>query len=92
MLSLFKRVSVFHLIILFVLPLCLVASLHAQSLTGTIQGTVTDVQGAAIPNSTVTVTNTGTGISRKVTSDGAGRYQVGSLSPGIYEIGVESGG
>ena len=92
MVSLFKRVSVFRKIILFVLPLCLIVSLHAQSLTGTIQGTVTDIQGAAIPNSTVTVTNTGTGISRKITTDASGRYQVGSLSPGTYEIGVESGG
>ncbi len=90
MVSLFKRVSLFRLIVLFVFPLCLITSLHAQSLTGTIEGTVTDVQGASIPKSTVAVKNTDTGIIRTIVTDSAGRYQVGSLIPGIYEITVES--
>jgi hypothetical protein len=89
MLSLFKRVSVFHLIILFVLPLCLVASLHAQSTTGTIAGTVTDIQNAAIPNANITITNTETGIARTITSDAGGRYQVTALIPGVYTIEVK---
>jgi hypothetical protein len=92
MLSLFKRVSVSHLVILFVLPLCLVASLHAQSTTGTITGTVTDVQNASIPNANITITNTGTGIARTITSDAGGRYQVTSLIPGVYTIEVKIDG
>ncbi len=92
MLSLFKRVSVFHLVILFVLPLCLVASLHAQTTTGTIAGTVTDIQNAAIPNANITITNTGTGIARTITSDAGGRYSVTSLIPGVYTIEVKIDG
>ena len=34
----------------------------AQALYGSITGTVTDPQGAAIPGATVTATNTGTGL------------------------------
>jgi Carboxypeptidase regulatory-like domain/TonB-dependent Receptor Plug Domain len=92
MLSALKRVSVFHLMVLFLLPICLAPSLRGQATTGTIEGTVTDIQGAAIPNVTVTVTNTGTGISRKITTDEAGRYLASSLIPGVYEVDVEANG
>jgi outer membrane receptor protein involved in Fe transport len=93
MLSVLKRVRVLYLMVLLVLPLVLVPSaMFGQATTGTIQGTITDIQGAAIPNCTVTVTNTGTGISRKLTTDEAGRYLASSLIPGIYEVDVEANG
>jgi hypothetical protein len=93
MLSVLKRVRVLYLMVLLVLPLVLVPSaMFGQATTGTIQGTITDIQGAAIPNCTVTVTNTGTGISRKLTTDEAGRYLASSLIPGTYEVDVEANG
>ena len=90
--SLFKHVRVFYLMVLLVLPLVLVPSMSGQATTGSISGTVTDIQGAAISNATVTVTNTGTGISRKIASDEGGRYLAASLIPGTYEISIESTG
>jgi len=60
--------------------------------TGSIQGTVTDPNGAVIPNAAVTITNKGTGQAIKVTSSGSGTYTSGPLLPGNYEVRVEAQG
>ena len=43
--------------------------------TGAIVGTVRDPSGAAVPNATVTVTNTATGVSQSTTTNASGEYQ-----------------
>src|SRR5579863_10328060 len=53
----------------------------AQS-TATIQGTVTDPTGAAIPNATVTIKNQATGEERTTQTDSAGIYVAPSLTVG----------
>ena len=53
---------------------------------GNITGTITDSAGAAVPGATVVVTNTDTGVSRTLTSDGAGLYNAPFLVPGRYEV------
>ncbi len=63
----------------------------AQSLiSGDIAGTVTDSSGAAIVGATITVTNTGTGAVKTVTSGAAGDYRVGLLQPGPYTVSVSA--
>ena len=64
----------------------LAISLAAQSNTGSITGVVTDPNGAVVPNATVTVTNQGTNEARTVQTDADGRYEVPSLSNGVYTI------
>jgi hypothetical protein len=64
----------------------------AQETTGTVSGTVKDESGAVIPGTTVQVRNVATGLSRSVSSDAQGRYQVSQLSPGSYEIESSSAG
>ncbi len=64
----------------------------SQTVTATVEGTVLDVQGAAIANAQVSVQNTGTNITRSVKSDGEGRYFVNTLNPGEYQITVEAVG
>jgi hypothetical protein len=59
---------------------------------GTIRGTVTDPNGAVIPNAAVKVTDQTTGISRDVTTDSDGNYEVAALKPGIYKISVTATG
>ena len=70
--------------------LILFAGLHSraygQVLTGSIVGTVTDPSGAVIPNSAITVTNTGTSQTRTDTTDGGGRFSVQNLAPGTYSL------
>jgi hypothetical protein len=60
--------------------------------TGSIQGTVTDPNGAVVPGATVTITNKATGQSSKLTSSSTGIYSSGALVPGEYEVRVEAKG
>jgi hypothetical protein len=53
---------------------------------GNISGVVRDSAGAVIPNATVVVTNTATGASRTVTTNGEGYYSATFLQPGVYEV------
>src|SRR5579859_7398802 len=77
----------FQVLCLLMLP----ATLLAQ-VTGTITGTVRDASGAVVPLARVTATNTQTGLSRTVTTDGAGQYVLPELVVGSYEVRVEREG
>jgi hypothetical protein len=66
--------------------------LHAQTVTGQVQGTVTDTSGAAVPKAVVAVKNTATGIVRTVQADDQGRYLASNLQPGPYTVTVEAQG
>ena len=71
----------------FVFSLCFTLPVIAQtSGNGNIVGTVTDPSGAAVPNATVVVTNTDTGVSRTLTTNGDGLYAANFLLPGHYEV------
>jgi hypothetical protein len=64
----------------------------AQTVYGSIVGTVTDASGATIPAANVTLTNLGTNESKTGTSDGAGNYTFVNLLPASYSISVEKAG
>ncbi len=59
---------------------------------GSIQGTITDSTGAAVPQAPLTITSIETGATRSLTTDGAGFYSVGPLNPGNYEIKIVAPG
>jgi hypothetical protein len=61
-------------------------SASAQSVTGTIAGTIIDAQGQVIPGVTVTIIAEATGESRVVVSDAKGDFQATNLQPGRYTI------
>ncbi|MGH9253618.1 MAG: carboxypeptidase regulatory-like domain-containing protein [Vicinamibacterales bacterium] len=65
------------------------APLAAQSITGTIQGTVRDNQGLAVPAATVTARNIDTNVSRTVVTDAEGVYRFLNMPVGNYEVTVE---
>ena len=75
----------------FVLLLVLGSALLAQS-TGSIQGSVTDPSGAALPDAMVKVSNLGTGETRSFKTDSAGLYSIPSLLPGTYKVEVQASG
>ena len=60
--------------------------------TGSIQGTVTDPNGAVVPNAAVTITSKATGQTTKFTSSSSGTYASGALIPGEYEVRIEAKG
>ncbi len=60
----------------------------AQALYGSVVGTVSDPQGAAIPGATVTATNTGTGLKLEAVTDAGGNYGFRNLLPGTYDLGA----
>ncbi len=64
----------------------------AQQTLGSLNGTVTDTSGAAIPKALITVTNMDTGAVRKLTSRSNGTYSVHDLPVGSYRIAVRMKG
>jgi len=60
--------------------------------TGTIQGTVTDPSGAAIPGASVTATNLGTGIKTDRKTNEAGFFAITLLPAGQYTVAVTATG
>jgi len=72
---------------------CLLCSyLQAQYDNGSLVGTIRDKSGAGVVGAVVTITNNATAVATKVTSDGAGDYEVPSLHVGVYTISASSAG
>ena len=80
-----RRSSLFLLFIC----LCVAVSAMAQNVTGTIEGTVTDPQGAAVPNASVTIRNVATDESRTVTTSSQGFFTATELQVGTYDVTVK---
>ena len=57
---------------------------------GTIEGSILDQQGAAIPAAKITIINKGTGQAMSISLSSAGTYNSGPLNPGIYIVRVEA--
>jgi hypothetical protein len=60
--------------------------------TATLSGNVTDPSGAVVPQATVRLDSTQTGISRAYTSDAAGRYLFTQLPPATYTLSIQANG
>ncbi len=65
---------------------------YAQVSGATLTGTVKDASGAVIPNAQVSVTNTATGVNRRIVTDTAGFYTMSNLLPGDYDVAVSATG
>src|SRR6266571_3583524 len=66
------------------------SALFAQLPVSTLNGTVTDPQGAAIANAKVILLSQATGESRETTSSDRGFYTFANVPPGDYTLKVES--
>ena len=71
---------------LFVLASLVCAVAMAQESRGTITGTVSDPQGAAIPGATVAARNQGTNLEAKTTTNESGVYVLPFLNTGTYTV------
>ncbi len=80
------------LCVLVTLLFALAARPQTQITTGTIQGTVTDANGAVMPGANVEIKNLDTNLSRTLTTDDGGRFVALALSPGRYSVTVSKQG
>jgi outer membrane receptor protein involved in Fe transport len=80
-------------VLMFVFAMCLalfaVVGASAQTLTtGSIEGTVTDQNGALVPGVNVTITRKG-GSPVTVVTDATGNFRLLNIEPGMYEVALE---
>jgi len=88
-----SRLPIFYFFLLIFLAAFVLGGVAgAQTETATLQGTVTDPQGAVIPQAQVTITNSATGASRTATTNSSGDFAAVGLNPGTYSLRVEHEG
>jgi hypothetical protein len=67
-------------------------AVQAQQYSGTITGTVTDAQGAAVPGADVTLTSAATGAVYKTTTSDQGVYSLAQVPVGVYDLLAKKAG
>lgn len=72
--------------------LLMTTNAYAQTYTATLTGTVTDPQGAAVPNVKVVATNQGTKLEYTAQTSDSGVYRIPFLPIGSYVLSVEASG
>src|SRR6266496_1640996 len=76
----------------FVLALAAVVPLAAQTVTGTLEGRVTDATGAVVPGAEISATNTETGLVRGTKTNQDGYYRLTFLPVGQYTVSAGAKG
>jgi len=87
----YARIVVCALLALPVVTVVRSTTLYAQS-SASLTGTVLDPRGVPLPGAAVSVKNETTGATRKMTSDGQGKYAFANLAAGKYTIQVDAPG
>src|SRR5215472_6264177 len=62
----------------------------SQTITGSLEGKVSDKSGAVVPSANVTAVNTETGFSRATVTNGLGEYRVLNLPVGNYKVTAQA--
>jgi hypothetical protein len=78
-------------VVLFILLSGLLPAM-AQQITGSLNGTVKDEQGAVVAGATVKATNAETGLERSVVTDPSGLYNIQHLPVGKYSLTSDAAG
>src|SRR6058998_3675933 len=87
-----KRPSLRTTMLLMLFSCATPAALMAQASTGSMSGTVTDPNGAAVPAAKVIASSAASGIKVETLTSDAGLYVFPRLPVGVYEIAVEKTG
>ena len=88
-----KNIKFFALAIFAVFSLFFVTATMAQtSTTGTVEGSVLDSAGAAVPNASVTLSGPNLIRAQTTTSNAEGNYRFASVPPGRYTLDVAATG
>src|SRR5215470_12175890 len=81
-----------HLLVALLLVLAFVLPANAQTFRGSINGTVTDPSGAAVPGATVKATEVATNLEHSTITSGEGQFAFQDIAPGIYKVSVVAQG
>src|SRR5881227_667288 len=82
----------FAISLLLVLAFAVPAFSQSQATTGTIQGDISDANGAAVAGATVEIKNLDTNLTKTLTTDEGGRFVGLALPPGKYSVTVSKQG
>ncbi len=77
---------------LFALVCLFAPAVYAQQTLGSVNGTVVDPSGAAIPAASITITDSDIGVTRTVTAQADGFFQIFNLPVGTYKVSVQHEG
>src|SRR5262249_30623169 len=80
------------LVIAIALCFCFTCGVVAQTVTGTLQGTVTDLSGAVVPGVEIVLHNIETGQERTLTTNNEGFYIASFVPLGRYTISAQQKG
>ncbi len=83
-------VRVFAVMLALFIALPGMSAFAQTSTTGTIEGTVTDANGAVVPGAVVVVTSPNLIRSQSATTNSDGSYRIANLPPGRYSVAIEA--
>lgn len=84
-----KRLLPFRFLQMALVLCCLSAPLSAQIAgTGAVSGIVRDPSGAVVPGALVTAVDVATGLTRQVSTNGTGEFEIDILEPGRYRLEI----
>ena len=84
--------KVFMFVLALTLAVFATSAMAQSSTTGSIEGSITDPNGAAVKGATVTATSPNLITPQTATTGDDGRYLISALPPGKYKISVEASG
>jgi len=84
--------KVFMFVVAMTLALFATSAMAQSTTTGSIEGSVTDPNGAAVKGATVTATSPNLISPQTATTNEEGRYQIPALPPGIYKVSIDASG
>lgn len=89
--SVFRNLGIVIAMLIAFFP-ALAPKMHAQGITGSITGSVSDTSGASVADAAVEIRNVDTNAVRSIQTSDIGSYKVTQLQPGRYSIKVEKEG
>jgi hypothetical protein len=66
--------------------------MRAQVAGGTLSGTITDAQGAAVVNAKISARNAATGVTNETTTNSSGAYSLVNILPANYDVSLTAPG